>query len=184
MSGQGMEGGEVPGPAEYASPWLDVMRSAAGRRRLRTPTGAVAVLIRDEHDERVLLSWRHRFITDSWGYEVPAGAVEPGESIDEGAARELREETGWGLADARRALTYEASPRLGSQRFDILLATARGPAVAPTDTEEAAQPVWLDHDEVRAALRAGQVSDGVTQIALLLWLRESDANPTRKAQRT
>jgi 8-oxo-dGTP pyrophosphatase MutT (NUDIX family) len=28
---------------------------------------------------RVLMLWRHRFITDRWGWELPCGWVEPGE---------------------------------------------------------------------------------------------------------
>jgi hypothetical protein len=31
-----------------------------------------SIVVMDE-DDRVLLLWRHRFITDTWGWEVPAG---------------------------------------------------------------------------------------------------------------
>lgn len=44
--------------------------------RLRPVAAATAV---NEADE-VLLLWRHRFITDSWGWELAAGVVEDGES--------------------------------------------------------------------------------------------------------
>jgi len=37
-----------------------------------------AVVLNDARDH-VLLIWRHRYITDTWGWEVPAGWVEPGE---------------------------------------------------------------------------------------------------------
>ena len=38
--------------------------------------------------------WRHRFITDSWGWEIPAGGVDAGETPEDAAAREVLEETG------------------------------------------------------------------------------------------
>lgn len=49
---------------------------------VRMPAPAAGVVV---HDERgVLLLWRHRFVTDTWGWEVPAGRVDPGESVEEG----------------------------------------------------------------------------------------------------
>lgn len=59
--------------------------------RLRPVALASSVNERDE----ALLLWRHRFITDTWGWELAAGVVESGESLEEGAAREMLEETGW-----------------------------------------------------------------------------------------
>ena len=85
----------------YSDPWLDIRLADVelpdGRhlehRVIRTPPGAGAV-VTDEH-RRVLLLWRHRFITDTWGWEIPVGRAEPGEGPAEAAAREVEEETGW-----------------------------------------------------------------------------------------
>ena len=43
----------------------------------------------------VLALWRHRFITDTWGWEIPAGRLEAGETAEQAARRETLEETGW-----------------------------------------------------------------------------------------
>ena len=32
-------------------------------------------------DGKALLLWRHRFITDTWGWEIPIGGIEPGEAV-------------------------------------------------------------------------------------------------------
>lgn len=55
-------------------------------------TGAVAVLIRV--DDKVVLAHQYRFPLDKWIYDLPGGAIDPGESIEEAAIRECREEVG------------------------------------------------------------------------------------------
>jgi 8-oxo-dGTP pyrophosphatase MutT (NUDIX family) len=59
--------------------------------RMRPSVGALVV----DDQGRVLLIWRHRFITGRWGWETPMGGISEGETPAEGAAREVEEETGW-----------------------------------------------------------------------------------------
>ena len=78
----------------YNSPWVDVrlvdVEAPDGHRFdhhvLRMQRVAVAVVLNDRR-EHVLMLKRHRFIDDSWGWEVPVGIVEPGENASETAAR-------------------------------------------------------------------------------------------------
>ena len=60
--------------------------------RMARPVAGAAV-IRDPG--QVLLLWRHRHVTATWGWEIPMGRVEEGESPEQAAAREVEEETGW-----------------------------------------------------------------------------------------
>src|SRR5262249_60217862 len=57
------------------------------------PQPAVAVLPIGA-DGRVLMIDHYRFITDTRGWELPAGRVDPGESVDAPAGRGLLEGTG------------------------------------------------------------------------------------------
>jgi hypothetical protein len=67
----------------YESPWVSLhladVELPDGTRFdhhvVRTPQKAAGAVV---HDGRgVLLLWRHRFITDTWGWEVPAGRIDP-----------------------------------------------------------------------------------------------------------
>src|SRR5258707_7406045 len=84
----------------YTDEWLDIRLADVelpdGRhlehRLIRTRPGAgVAMIV----EGSVLLLWRHRFITGTWGWEVPLGKADPGEDPLAAAAREAEEETGW-----------------------------------------------------------------------------------------
>ncbi len=86
--------------AVYESEWVSValvdVEVPGGERFehhvVRMPGEASGVVVQD--GDRVLLIHRHRFITDSTGWEIPAGRVEMGEDPIEAAARETLEETG------------------------------------------------------------------------------------------
>ena len=66
---------------------------------------------RARSDRGVLLLWRHRFITDTWGWEIPAGRIDPGETPPQAAAREALEETGWEPAALRPLVRYQPDER-------------------------------------------------------------------------
>lgn len=56
--------------------------------------------------------WRHRFITDTWGWEIPLGGIRPGEDPADAAAREVEEETGWRPGPLRPLVYTQPSPGL------------------------------------------------------------------------
>ena len=47
--------------------------------------------------ERLVLVRQYRYPMDEYLYELPAGLIEPGETAEEAACREMQEETGWKL---------------------------------------------------------------------------------------
>lgn len=136
-----------------------------GHHLVRVPAPVAGVVVGDPQ-RGVLLLWRHRFITDSWGWEIPAGRVEPGEPIEVGAAREVFEETGWRPGPLRQLTRYHPSTGLSDQTFHLFVAhraTWEGP---PVDWFEAEKVEWVSRSEVRSALADGKVSDGLSLTAL------------------
>jgi NAD+ diphosphatase len=64
-----------------------------------SPAIIIAVIRRDDAEERILLARNHRFPPGR--YSVVAGFVEPGESLEECAQREVLEEVGIRIKDVR-----------------------------------------------------------------------------------
>lgn len=133
---------------------------------LRMPAQAAGVVV-DDPRRGVLLLWRHRFITDTWGWEVPAGRVDAGETPEQAAARETLEETGWRPGPLDHLVSYFAHNGTSDATFNVYATTDATRVGDPTDPDEAERIEWLSWDDVRAEIRAGHVGDGLSLTALL-----------------
>lgn len=133
---------------------------------LRMPTHAAGTVIVDAERDAVLLLWRHRFITDSWGWEVPAGNLEPGESPIDGAVREALEETGWRPRRLEPVVSYHPMPGAVDQTFHVFRADGADHVGQPSDPGEAERVEWVPVTEVVAALVDGRVTEGLSLTAL------------------
>src|SRR3954453_9995228 len=117
---------------------------------LRMPAEAAGVVV-DVADRGVLLLRRHRFITDTWGWEIPAGRVEPGETLEQAAVREAIEETGWRPFDVERLGFSHPTNGLMDQRFEYFIAS-RAEHVGEFERTETESIAWFDPEEVRALI--------------------------------
>jgi 8-oxo-dGTP pyrophosphatase MutT (NUDIX family) len=161
----------------YDSPWVslhlvDVEVPGGARFEhhvIRRELPAAGVVVHDS-SRGLLLLWRHRFITRTWGWEVPAGRVEHGESCEQAAAREVLEETGWAPGPLRRLFGYHPTNGISDQRFELFVADGATHVGAPSDPSEADRVEWVAVDEVRRLVAEGQVGDGLSLTTLLWWL--------------
>ena len=156
----------------YSSEWLNVrlvdVELPDGTRFdhhvVRLPHPAVGVIVRDP-EKRVLLLWRHRFISDTWGWEIPAGRADPGETLEEAAVREAIEETGWRPLDLEHLGYSHPTNGLMEQRFEYFVAS-RAEHVGEFDRTETERIAWFAPDEVRALIERGEIPDGLSVTAL------------------
>jgi len=160
--------------ALYTSPWVNLhladIEVPEGPRfdhhLIRMPFPAVGTIVH-RPDAGVLLLWRHRFITDTWGWEIPAGRVEAGEALDEAARREVIEETGWAPGPLQQLFGYHYALGLSDGRFVIFLSRKADQVGPPTDVAEAERIEWVPAPDVRRLVGEGRVTDGLTLTALL-----------------
>jgi 8-oxo-dGDP phosphatase len=127
---------------------------------VRVPRQAAGTIVVD--GDRVLLLYRHRFITDTWGWEIPAGAVDDGESLPAAAIREAVEESGWEPRSVAPLCSFHPANGLLDQTFHIFVSDDAVHRGEPTDRNEATRIEWLPVDEVRALVQAGEISDGLS----------------------
>lgn len=115
----------------------------------------------------VLLLFRHRFITDTWGWEIPAGGVDRGETPAAAAARETREETGWELTRPPEPVTvFHPSNGLSDQTFHIFHADGARHVGDPSDPTEASRIEWRSVSDVRSLIAGGRITDGLSLTGL------------------
>jgi 8-oxo-dGTP pyrophosphatase MutT (NUDIX family) len=161
----------------YESPWVSValtdVEVPGGRRFehhvVRMPGDASAAVVVD--GGRVLLLHRHRFITDSTGWEIPAGRVEPGEDPMEAARRETLEETGWRPGPLSLLFSYFPAVGLIDQRFNIFVADGAEHLGEPSDPSESDRVDWIALAELPGLIRRGEIRDGYSLTALLWMLQ-------------
>ena len=147
---------EVPGIARY------------DHHVIRVPKEAVGVVVHDE-EHGVLLIYRHRVITHSWGYEIPAGSVEVDEDLAVAAAREVLEETGWQPGPVTPTLRFFPSNGLSDQVFNIFEASHAEYVGEPSDPSESERVEWLSLPRLRDLLVSGGITDGLSLTALSHW---------------
>jgi 8-oxo-dGTP pyrophosphatase MutT (NUDIX family) len=162
----------------YTSPYLDLLMADVdvpdGARfehhLVRYPYPAVGVVVVRPEDGAVLLLWRHRFATRSWGWEVPGGRMEAGETPAQAGAREAEEETGWRPTALRHVLTYHPMSGTVDQTFHVLRADGAVHVGAPVDTHESSRVEWVGADRLPGEFEEGRVTSGLTVTALLAHL--------------
>lgn len=158
----------------YSSRWLDLQLvevtppdgETFEHHVVRMQRVAVSVVL-DDPGERVLMIRRHRFVDDTWGWEVPIGIVEPGESSLAAALREVEEETGWRPRLLEQVVSFQPAIGIADSPHDVLIGRGADLMGAPTDRTEAAQIEWIPLSSLLPLVNDGLVRDGATLVAIL-----------------
>jgi 8-oxo-dGTP pyrophosphatase MutT (NUDIX family) len=133
---------------------------------VRAPADAAGTVVVDP-ERGVLLLWRHRFTTDTWGWEVPAGRIDKGETPEQAAARETLEETGWLPGPLTWLTTYHPNNGQSDLRFHLFAAARASHVGDPADPTESERVAWLTAAELQKEVAAHRVVDGLSLTALL-----------------
>jgi ADP-ribose pyrophosphatase len=126
---------------------------------------AAGVLVLDD-DDRVLLVGQHRYALDDYSWELPEGGVPAGETVLEGARRELLEETGVEARDWLELARVHLSNSVSDELAVLFVATGLTHGVATPDGTEDLEIRWLPFDDVLAMTLDGRISDVMTVVAV------------------
>jgi 8-oxo-dGTP pyrophosphatase MutT (NUDIX family) len=126
---------------------------------------AVGVVVLDA-DDRVLLVGQHRYTLDRYSWELPEGGVPPSETPEEGARRELLEETGVTADDWRRIVRFDLSNSITDETGWVFAARAIGHGPATPEPSEDLAIRWVAFDEALAMVRREEITDAITILGL------------------
>ena len=73
--------------------------------------------------DRILLVRQYRYVVDRWLWELPAGTLEPNESLEAAALRECHEEVGKIAGRAEKLLSFFPSPGFCDEEMNFFLLT-------------------------------------------------------------
>ena len=115
---------------------------------------SVVMILTDESGERILVSREYRMALAQWIYNFPAGLIDPGETPEESARRELWEETGLTLTRISDVLDNSYSAiGFSNERNVCVFGTAVGEFRKSTSDAEEIVPGWYTRAEILALLR-------------------------------
>lgn len=134
------------------------------REVLRHP--GAAVLLAVTNNRNVVFVRQYRHAAGEHLLEAPAGTIDPGETPDETARRELVEETGYYPNRLEKLTEFYPSPGVLEELMHLFLATELERRQGSLDDDENLEPVELSWDEALSLEIGKDVRDAKTIIAL------------------
>ena len=151
---------------------VDTVQLAEGRvsqRELVEHSASVSVVPLDS-DMNVLLVRQYRKAVEQTMLEVTAGGLEEGEAPEDGARRELEEETGYTAGHMEHLASFFMSPGYCDEEMHAFLATGLTGGQPHPESDERIEVVAVPIDSIPGMIRRGEVKDAKSIAALLLVL--------------
>jgi ADP-ribose pyrophosphatase len=139
-------------------------------REIVTHPGSVVVLPVFA-DGRILMIRQYRYAASDYLWELVAGHKEPNETFRYGAARELREETGYRAGRYRQLLDVFPTPGFVSERMVIFLAEGLTKGEAHPEEDENIEARIFTLSEIERWIRSGKIRDAKSVAGLLYYAR-------------
>jgi ADP-ribose pyrophosphatase len=157
----------------YANPWIRVREDSAELPDGRTTIYGVietrpAVGILPFLDaETVVLVGQYRYVARGFYWEMPTGAVHPGETEEAAARRELAEEAGYEAARLTRLCTFHTSKSVMDETAALYSGEGLRPAPRRPDPTEFLEVRSFAFAEALRMVEGGEIKDAMTIIAVL-----------------
>ena len=118
-------------------------------------------------DGSIVMLWQFRHPHGKTHWEIPAGRIDTGETEEEAAVRELREETGYRAGRLERVASFNPTNGISAHMATIFIAhdCEEVESPAPDPLERYLVAVHAAGD-VRARLHKGDYEDGFTSLGL------------------
>jgi ADP-ribose pyrophosphatase len=152
---------------------VDKIEMADGRAAVREVVehSPVVAIVPIDGEGNVVLVRQYRLPAEQALLEIPAGGVDPGESPEGAAQRELREETGYRAGTLDPIGGFFVSPGYATEYIHLFLARDLNEDALRGDADEEIEIVRMPLEEAVRLVDMGEIQDGKTIIGLLLAAR-------------
>jgi ADP-ribose pyrophosphatase len=130
------------------------------------PGAAAIVPLLDE--SRILLLKQYRHTLREYIWEIPAGTLDPQESVLNCAKRELIEETGYSAGQWQKLAEITPVPGYSDERIHIYLATELQPAGQNLDQDEIIDVHEVEFSRAIEMIERGEIQDAKSIAGLFL----------------
>ena len=135
---------------------------------------AVGAVVENEENELLFVN-AYRYPINCIDWEIPTGRMEDRESPEEGARREILEESGYETSGHQLLYTFHPINGISNETFHVVKCKA-GDCVRSFDTDEVAGVKWVSKEKARRMIIDREITDGFTLTALLLVLGDWSDN--------
>jgi ADP-ribose pyrophosphatase len=162
----------------YSSDWLDLnldkVLLSSGKiindyHVIESKFDSVVILMLNENEEICFIK-SPRYTTQTIELELPAGGISKDETIEEAGVREVLEETGFQLKNAKHIYSFHPSNSISNQKSHIIFGSCDSKMkIKPFDTDEVYEVIWLNAIQVKEHIKKNEIKDGYALISLLYY---------------
>ena len=157
--------------ANHFSAQLDSVRLRTGRitERIKIDHPDAAAVVPFLGPDRILMVRQWRYSIGRETLEIPAGKMDPGESIETCALRELKEETGHNARRLAHLFNYYPAIGYSNEMIRIYAASGLERVSERTDLDEISKVEIIEFDGIHDLIAEGVIQDGKTVIGISLF---------------
>jgi len=127
--------------------------------------GAAAIPLFEDGTTALVRQWRYPM--GRYSLEIAAGRIEPGDTPEHTAARELEEELGLRAEAFRKLAEFSVAPGYCEERIHVYLATGLVKSAQNLDDDEEIESVQMPLAEALRLVRTGEIDDAKSIVGLL-----------------
>ncbi len=152
------------GPIRVADCQLQMSKNQIISRQILEHPGSVVIIPRIAQSQYYLIR-QLRYAVKEYLWEVPAGGVEEGESLEEAAKRELREEIGYAPKKIKKIASIFPSPGVSAEVMHLFLGEDLIFRPLKGDEDEVIQVKAFSGEEILNKIASGEIRDAKTIVA-------------------
>ena len=158
----------------WSCPWYavrqdDILLPDGSQGVYNTVTKETAVWILPVTPQgEIVLCYSYRYTVDDWCWELPAGGVKPGQTLEDAALEELHEEVGGTCQTLEHAGRFYTANGICNEEGHFFIATGVTLGAPAHEPAEVIQIHTRPIDEVLQMARNGEVTDAPSALVLLL----------------